>query len=358
MAAAKEPRRDSLDWLDWKCPTEEGARRFFEQLIWPDGAYRPHCGSIDVWRFREKGRNSRPGLFECKHCCQQFTVTTKTPMHSTKLQLKVWLRAIYLVLVSSKGVSSVILGKQLGVRQPTAWKIAHAIREMTDDRDGKNALLDQIVEVDTTYMGGPPHKSANKSGAPNKRGRGTSRPQVALAASRDGRIAAQVVKQADSATIGRFLSRFVSPDAENMSDDDTAIGKAAKAYKAHQTVTHRHHEFADGEVHANTVESVASLFKRAQFGVFHFLSQGHLQRYLDEIVFRANQRELQLKRGQDGAPGKCELHYFDFEQQMKNLLKRAVGRQVRRSRIGGMSWPDPISYGFGPAPSATRLQAV
>lgn len=276
-------------------------------------------------------------------------------MHSTKLQLKVWLRAIYLVLVSSKGVSSVILGKQLGVRQPTAWKMAHAIREMTDDRDGKNELLDQIVEMDTTYMGGPPRKSANKSGTPNKRGRGTSRPQVAIAAGRDGRVAAEVIERADSATIGRFLRRFVSPDAEIMSDDDTAIGKAAKVYKSHQTVTHRHHEFADGEVHANTVESVASLFKRAQLGVFHFLSNDHLQRYIDELVFRVNQRRQEVRYGKDGAPGRLELHYIDFEQQLRNLLKRAVGRQVRRSINGGIYWPDPINAGFAPAPSATKL---
>src|SRR5690606_13124876 len=94
-----------------------------------DGPYCPHCGCADVWRFREKGRKSRDGLYECSHCAGQFTVTTKTPMHSTKLPLKVWLRALYLILISSKGVSSVILGKQLGVRQATAWKMAHAIRE-------------------------------------------------------------------------------------------------------------------------------------------------------------------------------------------------------------------------------------
>lgn len=355
MVAIKEPRRDSLSWLDWKCPTEKDARQFFEKLIWPEGAHCPHCGSFDVWRFRDKGRKSRDGLFECKHCCQQFTVTTKTPMHSTKLPLKVWLRAIYLILISSKGVSSIILGKQLGVRQPTAWKIAHAIREMADDRDGENALLDQIVEVDTTYMGGPPRKSANKSGIPNKRGRGTNRPQVAVAASRDGRIAAEVIRYGDSANIGRFLGRFVSPEAKIMSDDDTAIAKAARTYTSHQTVTHRHHEFADGDVHANTVESVASLFKRAQLGVFHFLSELHLQRYLDEIVFRANQRTVKLKRGKGEMPGRLELQYIDFEQQLRNLLVRAVGRQVRRSLHGGISWPNPVASGFKPAPSSIKL---
>lgn len=162
MRKTTEPRRDSLAWLDWRCPTDEAARAFIEKLVWPHGPHCPHCGAADVWRFRDKGRKSRPGLFECCHCNGQFTVTTKTPMHSTKLSLRLWLKAFYLILVSSKGVSSVILGKQLGVRQSTAWKMAHAVREMTDDRDGKSELLGRVVEVDTTYMGAPPRKKKSK----------------------------------------------------------------------------------------------------------------------------------------------------------------------------------------------------
>ncbi|TPK96478.1 hypothetical protein FJ938_27175 [Mesorhizobium sp. B2-4-14] len=138
MAKKRVPRINSLEWLEWKFPTEESVRKLFEGMVWPNGAHCPHCGSAEVWRFRDGDRVSRPGLYECRHCCGQFTVTTKTPMHATKLPLKVWLRALYLILFSSKGVSSVILGKQLGVRQSTARKMAHAVREMTDDRGGRS----------------------------------------------------------------------------------------------------------------------------------------------------------------------------------------------------------------------------
>ncbi|PSM16284.1 transposase [Nitratireductor sp. StC3] len=120
MGKKRVPRLNSLEWLDWRFPTEDSARQLFERLVWPDGPHCPHCGSAEAWRFRDKGRISRPGLYECGNCAGQFTVTTKTPMHATKLPLKVWLRAIYLILFSSKGVSSVILGQQLGVRQSTA----------------------------------------------------------------------------------------------------------------------------------------------------------------------------------------------------------------------------------------------
>lgn len=358
MAAKKAPRPNSLEWLDWRFPTEDSARRFFEKAVWPNGAHCPHCGSAEVWRFRDKGRKSRDGLFECRYCARQFTVTTKTPMHATKLPLKVWLRAFYLILISSKGVSSVILGKQLGVRQSTAWKMAHAIREMMDDRDGREPMLGSIVEVDTTYMGAPPRKKKTKfhKYVYNPPGKGTKRPQVAVAADRRGKVAAAVIRKADTATLGRFLDRYVEKDAAIMSDDDKAISRAAEGFSGgHRTVVHREDEFARGEVHSNTAEGFAAQLKRAQLGVFHYISRTHLQRYVDEIVFRRNQREIIYKEGRNGGPGGMELRYRDYERQVKDLLARAVGRQVRRSVIGGLDWPAPIAPGFKPSPSGLGI---
>jgi transposase-like protein len=308
---------------------------------------------MDVWRFRDQGRKTREGLFECKHCRCQFTVTTKTPMHATKLPLRVWLKAIYLTLVSSKGVSSVMLAKQIGVRQPTAWKMAHAIREMMDDRDGRERLLGGIVEVDTTYMGGRPRKNVDPryKYVYRPRGKGTKRPEVAVAAERGGRIAAAVIPSSDGRQLGRFMERFISPDARIMSDDDKAIGKAARVFGKHDTVVHGRKEFARGDVHANTVESISSLLKRAQLGVYHRLSPRHLQRYVDEIVFRKNQRRrTEVINPKDGIT-QVRFNHRPFIDQLSDLLERAVGRQVRRAENGGLSWPEPIGPGYVEAPS-------
>lgn len=191
-------------------------------------------------------------------------------------------------MVCSLHQSHTTEAKQLGVTQATAWKMGHAIREMTDDRDGRNPLLGNIVEVDTTYMGAPPRKKRTKfhRHVYHPPGKGTKRPEVAVAASRDGKVAATVMKKGDRGAIGRFKDRFVDREARIMSDDDKTIAKAAKAFEGgHGTVVHGQEEFARGEVHSNTVENVSSLLKRAQLGVFHFLSDVHLQRYIDEIVF-------------------------------------------------------------------------
>lgn len=102
--------------------TNEDCRTFLEPLIWPSGPHCPHCGSFDVGRFTKPGRKSRAGLFQCREpaCRGQFTLTTKTPLHSSKLPLALWVQAIYLVLGSSKGLSSVVLARILGVSQKTA----------------------------------------------------------------------------------------------------------------------------------------------------------------------------------------------------------------------------------------------
>lgn len=103
-------------------------------------------------------QSARAGLYQCseQECRRQFTVTTKTSMHSTKLDLRVWIAAIFLVLTSSKGISSVVMARMLGVNQKTAWKLGHAIRELMDDREGIASQLGGIVEVDESFVGGAP----------------------------------------------------------------------------------------------------------------------------------------------------------------------------------------------------------
>ena len=95
----------NIDELKTQIPDEARCRIFFEKLIWPEGRICPHCQCSRSYEL--KGSSCRPGLYECAHCKMQFTVTTKTPMYSTKLSLWEWLLALYYMINSSKGVSSV-----------------------------------------------------------------------------------------------------------------------------------------------------------------------------------------------------------------------------------------------------------
>lgn len=81
----------NIDELRKQIPDEGSCRKFFEKTIWPDGRFCPHCYCSHSYRL--KGVSCRPGLYECAQCKRQFTVTTKTPMHGTKLPLWKWLLA-------------------------------------------------------------------------------------------------------------------------------------------------------------------------------------------------------------------------------------------------------------------------
>ncbi len=132
-------------------------------MVWPTGRICPACGyrrSIALVG-RESGRRARPGLYQCSDggCRFQFTVTTRTPLHATKLPLRIWLSGLWLMLQSDKGISSIRLAEALGVSQPTAWRMGHALRLMV----GREHALEGVVEIDSLYVGGKPRRDRNYS---------------------------------------------------------------------------------------------------------------------------------------------------------------------------------------------------
>lgn len=160
----------NIDQLNAQFCNETICRQFFEAARWHAGRICPHCSFNVSYQIKIKG--PFPDRYECKRCKRQFTVTTKTAFHSTKLPLRKWLQAMYLIVSSSKGISSVILARLLGVRQPTAWRMGHVIRQMMDPKNSDAGLLQGVVELDETYVGGDPQP---QPGVVHKRGKGTSK---------------------------------------------------------------------------------------------------------------------------------------------------------------------------------------
>lgn len=330
----------------WKrMPSEMHARRFLEGIIWAGGRYCPHCGSLTSSALR--GSSCRAGLYQCRDCRLQFTITTHTPMHATKLDLRLWICAMFLVLTSSKGISSVVLGRLLGINQKSAWKMGHAIREMMDDRNCELLPLQDIVEVDEAYVGGAPK---SLSGANKPRGKGTGKPMIFVAASRDGQARAKVVADDKRATLEPVLVGWLTPQTTTlMTDGSTSYPGLGKTMAAHHTVIHSRKEYANPETgaHVNTAEAVISQVQRALIGVYHNLGRKHLQRYLDEVVWRWNHRdparevvkEWTTKSGKLREKTTTIWRPIPVVDQMRVLLQGAVGKQLRRSKVYGLAWP-------------------
>jgi transposase-like protein len=172
VASSKNIKEDAMniDQFRKRFADDSTCRAFFESLIWRHGKFCPHCYCTKSYAL--SGQSVRAGLYECAHCKRQFTVTTKTPMHSTKLPLWKWLLAMYCITNSSKGVSSVFLAKWVGISQKSAWKLGHAVRKMMDPGPELVPALSGIVELDEKYVGGKPRY---ENGVKHKRGRGTKK---------------------------------------------------------------------------------------------------------------------------------------------------------------------------------------
>lgn len=319
-------------------PNEGACRKYLEKVVWPHGRVCPHCGCLKSWSL--SGTSARSGLYECSGCKRQFTVTTKTPMHSTKLPLRTWLLAMYFLINSSKGVSSVFLAKWLGVTQKTAWKIGHGIRAMMAGHAASLGLLDGIVELDEKYLGGKPRF---QQGVKHARGKATKKACIHVAVSRKGPAQASMIPGDSYAVLAPYVKQVVAPGSWIMTDQLQPYVAIGKQFAGHERVHHGIKEFARGKVHVNTAESFNAILERAKQGVFHFVSRRHLPRYLSEVVFRWNNRDP-VEKKRNGL-SKIVMQAKPVLEQLGILLNQAVGTQLRRTIYGGVAIPQPLFGG-------------
>jgi len=126
---------------------------------------------------RSSRLRTRPGQFTCLDCRHRYSLTSGKALHNTKLPLRPWLAAMYLIATSSKGISAMKLSEWLGVSYKTAWHLGHRIRAMMASEP---TLLRGVVELDETYVGGKPRKVHREKLLPEderprrKRGRGAA----------------------------------------------------------------------------------------------------------------------------------------------------------------------------------------
>ena len=225
----------------------------------------------------------RRGQWQCRSCDYQFSVTAGTIMHRSHLPLRKWFIAIYLMCESRKGMSANQLKRTLGVQYKTAWYLCHRIREAMGNDSFAGPTLFGIVEVDETMVGG------------KARGKGSgykgNKHWVAGAIERGGRVRIERVPDIRKHTLQDFVRRTVSDEAEAVYTDELRayIGLDTDT-RRHETVSHGREEWVVGDVHTNSVEGVWSLFKRSIAGTFHKMSVKHMDRYLEELEWRFNNR--------------------------------------------------------------------
>jgi transposase-like protein len=268
---------------------EDAARDLLEEMRWGKaGAVCPKCGGSDPYRITPKaGSKTRKGLYKCRACRKQFTVTVGTVFEDSHIPLSKWLLAIHLLASSKKGMSAHQLHRNLGISYKAAWFMAHRLRYAMK-QGPMAALLEGTIEVDETYVGAHVKSGyrARKGTTPKPK-----KPVVALVERGSGRVRTSTMPRVTANNLWKAINENAAYQRSTfITDESPAYG--AIGLPSHDTVHHRSGEYVRGDVHTNTMEGFFSLLKRGINGVYHHVSEGHLQRYCDEFGFRYEHRKI------------------------------------------------------------------
>ena len=260
--------------------TEEQCRAALEKLRWPQGFTCPACGhSGHAWL---AGRQ----LYQCNRCKRQVSLTAGTIFHATKLPLTLWFLAIHLVVTAKNGISSIELGRRLGIKQSNAWAMKQKIMQVMLTREAAKPLQGR-VELDDAYLGG------ERSG---KRGRGAAgkTPFVAAvettAERRPRKLKLLPIKGFRKREVERLARQHLASGATVVSDGLSCWTAVTRTGCAHEPLVTGSGKQAAKLASFKWVNTTLGNVKAAIVGTYRQLSPAHAARYLASFAWRFNRR--------------------------------------------------------------------
>jgi len=261
---------------------EAACRRYLAACRWPEGYQCRRCQHPVAFEL------PRRGLWQCKACGHQSSVTAGTVLHGTRTPLTQWFWATYLVTTHTPGLSALQLQRQLGIdRYETAWAMLHKLRRAMV-RPGRE-LLKQHVEVDETYIGGP---EVGLRGGRQLVDKALVVAAVEVRGTAAGRVRLQVVRDASGASLTGFVRSTVERGALVVTDGWQGYAPLAAMGYRHRARTQGDPRRA-GKV-LPRVHRVFGNLKTWLLGTHHGVGSAHLQVYLDEFTFRFNRRRTPM----------------------------------------------------------------
>ena len=280
----RPPFPKTLREFQLKFASEEACQQYLAACRWPDGFVCPRCGerrAYELMKFRR---------WECVGCGHQVSLTAGTILHNTKTPLTVWFWAAYLMSTDKRGVSALLLQRQLALpRYETAWMMLHKLRRAMVNL-AREPLRGE-VEVDDTWVGGP---QAGLRGSRQLKGRKAA--LVIVAVEKQGRATGRarmaVIPDFKGPTVTAFLKQNLAPGSTLYTDGLKSFTGLAEAGFKH--VPRNQPLRIDLRKGAKSVVPLADRaignLQQWLIGTYHGVSREQLQVYLDEFVFRHNRR--------------------------------------------------------------------
>jgi transposase-like protein len=279
---------ETLPQLFAAFPTEQSAIDHLTAIRWANGKFCPLCGCADQAKI---GTLAGTNTHKCYACRKRFSIKVGTIFQDTKLPLRTWYAAIWMITAHPKGIASTTLATDLGIAQKSAWFVLHRLR-WAARTDSFNAPLKGVVMADESGIGGKEHNRP-LSKRTGKATRGIYGKTVALAlVEKDGEVRTGTIDRADQRTLFEVVGAHVERGSTIVTDEHGGYRGLGDVGYDHRTVNHGKQEYSKDGFSTNAVESFWALFKRQYHGTHHWISAKHMDAYLGEMAFRQNRRDI------------------------------------------------------------------
>jgi transposase-like protein len=254
---------------------------YAKHLRWPDGDVScPRCES------HEYSFLTTRKIWFCKGCKKQFTLKVGTIFEDSPITLDKWMCAMWMLANCKNGVSSYEIHRTIGVTQKSAWFMLHRIRQVMKEDD--DSPLSGEVEMDETFVGGKAKNMHKAKRAKALKVEGTFKGKAIVVGmlERKGRVKAEVVEDRTREVLHGLANYNIAPGSTVMTDEHNSY---KGIYFTHEVINHAE-AYVRGNVHTNGIESFWSMLKRSLGGTYISVEPFHLFRYIDEQMFRYNNR--------------------------------------------------------------------
>jgi hypothetical protein len=245
---------------------------YLAEVKWLNGYNCKRCNN-DKFGTGKNSNNRR-----CTKCRYDESPTVGTMFEKLKFSILIAFNIVFKISTKKKGMSSIELSNEFELRQMTCWAFKQKLQQVM--KSSLKSPLTRIVHVDEFVIGGPEEGKKGRSKGLKK----LIVLAVEIVEDGVGRAYAEVIEHSSAIELGGFLKKYVSSEAEVISDKWKGYTPLKKEFKnLKQVASEDGKNFKELHIHIMNIKGWLR-------GIHHHCSKDRMQNYLDEYHFRYNRR--------------------------------------------------------------------